>query len=245
MGNNDDPQSLHKYAYTHQDPVNGLDPSGHYTLAEMLVTIAIVAVLGASFGGAIFKATGGSALKGAILGAIAGTSLTFAYFQGRLVYAFVQALLQGAGQAAIDALYGYIVKEPPGYALWQSFFAGFSLGAAAAAFENASIPAPVLAGLLSFVADMIDGIGSKKPYDWSKILTNLLVTVVLSYFIPLAIENAVPDGPEAEKLVKVSRFIAQDPMTATEFLAGVLGTFVGSAIGLLYKEATNLNEIKR
>lgn len=29
-GNSDDPQSLHKYAYAHCDPVNGIDPSGLY-----------------------------------------------------------------------------------------------------------------------------------------------------------------------------------------------------------------------
>ncbi|MDR2438266.1 MAG: RHS repeat-associated core domain-containing protein, partial [Planctomycetaceae bacterium] len=28
FGNLNDPQSLHKYLYTHADPVNGIDPSG-------------------------------------------------------------------------------------------------------------------------------------------------------------------------------------------------------------------------
>ncbi|MCA9039981.1 MAG: RHS repeat-associated core domain-containing protein, partial [Planctomycetaceae bacterium] len=40
FGNLRDPQSLHKYLYTHADPVNGVDPSGLYSLSEILVTIA-------------------------------------------------------------------------------------------------------------------------------------------------------------------------------------------------------------
>lgn len=38
-GINKDPQSLHKYAYCHDDPVNAKDPSGLFSLTEMLVVI--------------------------------------------------------------------------------------------------------------------------------------------------------------------------------------------------------------
>ncbi|MCA9303182.1 MAG: hypothetical protein KC996_03575 [Phycisphaerales bacterium] len=41
FGNTDDPQSLHKYAYTHNDPVNGIDPSGMISQIQLLSTIAI------------------------------------------------------------------------------------------------------------------------------------------------------------------------------------------------------------
>jgi RHS repeat-associated protein len=40
-GNNFDPQSLHKYEYTHEDPVNGIDPSGRFTLIEMVLLVAV------------------------------------------------------------------------------------------------------------------------------------------------------------------------------------------------------------
>jgi hypothetical protein len=33
MGNNEDPQSLHKYLYGADDPVNNVDPSGHFFTA--------------------------------------------------------------------------------------------------------------------------------------------------------------------------------------------------------------------
>ncbi len=42
MGNNDDPQNLHKYAYGNLDPVNGSDPSGQWTTTELLVVTGII-----------------------------------------------------------------------------------------------------------------------------------------------------------------------------------------------------------
>jgi len=47
LGNNFDPQSLHKYAYCHCDPVNGTDPSGKHSLAEISIVSAIVGALAA------------------------------------------------------------------------------------------------------------------------------------------------------------------------------------------------------
>jgi RHS repeat-associated protein len=40
FGNVNDPQSLHKYLYTHADPVNGIDPNGLMTTASMSVAIS-------------------------------------------------------------------------------------------------------------------------------------------------------------------------------------------------------------
>jgi len=45
-GNNQDPQSLHKYLYTHGDPVNGIDPTGLATLTGAIAGITIGATLG-------------------------------------------------------------------------------------------------------------------------------------------------------------------------------------------------------
>ncbi len=44
-GSNQDPQSLHKYLYTHADPINGIDPSGLLQLAELGTVQAIQNVL--------------------------------------------------------------------------------------------------------------------------------------------------------------------------------------------------------
>jgi RHS repeat-associated protein len=50
-GNIEDPQSLHKYLYTHGDPVNGVDPSG-----ELLVALGILATLASFFNIALVSA---------------------------------------------------------------------------------------------------------------------------------------------------------------------------------------------
>ena len=39
FGNLDDPQSLHKYLYTHADPVNGIDPSGMMSIGGMVSSL--------------------------------------------------------------------------------------------------------------------------------------------------------------------------------------------------------------
>jgi len=44
-GSNSDPQSLHKYAYAHLNPVMGVDPSGEFTLVEIMVAVGVVALL--------------------------------------------------------------------------------------------------------------------------------------------------------------------------------------------------------
>jgi len=43
-GNNRDPQSLHKYLYAHNNPVNGIDPTGTFFIG-LLLTIAVFAII--------------------------------------------------------------------------------------------------------------------------------------------------------------------------------------------------------
>ena len=46
-GNNQHPQSLHKYAYVHSDPVNGIDPSGliNFNLTSVLTAVGVISIL--------------------------------------------------------------------------------------------------------------------------------------------------------------------------------------------------------
>lgn len=48
QGDDFDPQSLHKYIYTKCDPMNGVDPSGNFTLVELMFSIAILVALHAA-----------------------------------------------------------------------------------------------------------------------------------------------------------------------------------------------------
>ena len=59
-GSPQDPQSLHKYAYCTDDPVNYHDPSGHQDLAEVIVAVGIVGTLIGISMGALNAWRGGS-----------------------------------------------------------------------------------------------------------------------------------------------------------------------------------------
>jgi RHS repeat-associated protein/uncharacterized repeat protein (TIGR01451 family) len=41
-GDNQDPQSLHKYLYCHANPINGIDPSGEISFTEVLTVVQII-----------------------------------------------------------------------------------------------------------------------------------------------------------------------------------------------------------
>jgi RHS repeat-associated protein len=55
-GSQQDPQSLHKYIYGHNDPVNQIDPDGNRSLAETLTVTAIVAIVIGALAPAIIAA---------------------------------------------------------------------------------------------------------------------------------------------------------------------------------------------
>jgi len=48
-GNPFEPLTLHKYAYVHNNPINGRDPSGQFSLAEMETTIQVMGVIAQIF----------------------------------------------------------------------------------------------------------------------------------------------------------------------------------------------------
>jgi RHS repeat-associated protein len=75
FGNLNDPQSFHKYLYTHADPVNGIDPSGKMSVAAVCISIAIGTGIGGTVGNLRHGAEG--ALIGAIGGGLGGAAAPF------------------------------------------------------------------------------------------------------------------------------------------------------------------------
>ena len=95
FGNLSDPQSLHKYAYVHADPVNGIDPSGMMWGASMLSSLSIQMKIGMSVG-----ATVGGVMGGYIgYKRSAGDPLQTAGF-------ILGGVVLGAGYGALTAAYG-------------------------------------------------------------------------------------------------------------------------------------------
>jgi hypothetical protein len=77
-GNNQDPQSLHKYLYAHCNPINNIDPSGEqlgggtYNLSDILI---ISAIMGIMAGVLTYNYTG--SLKAALIVGVSAFVLTF------------------------------------------------------------------------------------------------------------------------------------------------------------------------
>ena len=105
-GNMRDPQSLHKYAYGHGDPINNVDPTGKFSLGSSLGSLAIgTSLRGIGIGAVIGGVTGeigyfastpanqwtifgalGATFRGAALGAFGSTLLGAGYFAGKGIY---------------------------------------------------------------------------------------------------------------------------------------------------------------
>lgn len=63
-----DPQSLNRYTYCRNNPLNYIDPSGHFWFLAAIIG----AIIGAAVGGVVAAATGGNLISGFIGGAIGG-----------------------------------------------------------------------------------------------------------------------------------------------------------------------------
>jgi RHS repeat-associated protein len=74
FGNLNDPQSLHKYLYTHADPVNGIDPNGLMSVGGMLGGLSIGNMMAAVKTAAVFAAKRFicGALSGMVIGGTVG-----------------------------------------------------------------------------------------------------------------------------------------------------------------------------
>jgi RHS repeat-associated protein len=94
-----DPQSLHKYAYGHGNPIGNTDPTGEYSLGGVSVSIGISGVLG----GTVSYARGGSFFEGFAYGAVGGAvgylafPLALAAFGGGTTFAGFYGALASTG----------------------------------------------------------------------------------------------------------------------------------------------------
>jgi RHS repeat-associated protein len=66
------PQTLNRYSYCGNNPVNHIDPSGHFWFVPFIIAAVKGAVIGATLGAATAAITGGNIGQGALFGAIGG-----------------------------------------------------------------------------------------------------------------------------------------------------------------------------
>ena len=79
-GNNQDPQSLHKYLYVHCNPINGADPTGMMSLSSTIITMGIMSSITSIYNFAVLGYTSysvgknGLDLSGIIINLFGGAS---------------------------------------------------------------------------------------------------------------------------------------------------------------------------
>jgi RHS repeat-associated protein len=98
FGNLNDPQSLHKYLYTHADPVNGIDPNGYFAT---LVSLAIGALNSLAL--RISDAKTHIAVGGESIFVLRGLErmqqlITFLVQRGQTILAYEQRIVGSTGQ---------------------------------------------------------------------------------------------------------------------------------------------------
>ncbi|MCR9202919.1 MAG: RHS repeat-associated core domain-containing protein, partial [Planctomycetaceae bacterium] len=102
FGNQSDPQSFHKYLYTHGDPISGIDPTGLYNTVSISTSMAmqgfVSSLSGGAIGAAIFNAAGRSAGYGFATGLFGGFGLFMAWKMKRLKPVLREAII-GTGLA--------------------------------------------------------------------------------------------------------------------------------------------------
>ena len=155
-GNLNDPQSLHKYAYCHQDPVNGIDPSGEYSLVEINIGISILSGLTAGIMNFSISMLSGKSFQQSLFGA-AKASL-FAMFGTFLALSIgLNPVITGMLQGLFTAILAELINmyENPGEP-----FRG-----------DRVLLAAVAGGVTGFVGASITPPSSLRSEDLSKIFT--------------------------------------------------------------------------
>ncbi|MEL6498013.1 MAG: transglutaminase domain-containing protein [Planctomycetota bacterium] len=150
FGNTDDPQSLHKYAYVHADPVNAWDPSG----LSFVSNIAAIAIISGILSGIVGGVAGGfkGAVYGFFIGAAAGIGL--AILVSVLSFATLAAMLIVVPSLAAQLTVATVMF------VWTSLITAYFIWKAGEAAKNARNERELLAAELSLfflVAGMVVG----------------------------------------------------------------------------------------
>jgi len=250
-GNTSDPQSLHKYTYCHNDPVNGLDPTGWFfgdgTLLGLLRNVTIMALLGALIGGAVGAACGG--IRGAILGAIAGSALGI----GLATRHFWGVVRAGLWQGVLSMLIEWTCSVMEDVEEWRSpltwheaadlFFSGFAYGAMSAAITWAgemdsakAIGAALLAAAQSAIVDLIDGLTKPEGLNIAELLANAIIAFGIAVITnPKILLSAPQSRYELNQVEKAAKVVTEHPEAAKAFLSWYTASILAWTGGMAVK----------
>ena len=182
-GDNYDPQSLHKYAYAHSDPINNVDPSGEMIIGVIAV-MAIQMTINTMVAGAILNwATGGMLYT--------GMHLTLSFLLESYVWyiavtnVFLSALL--------------VISNPTAWGMiLTSIFLNIITGGISGIFTNIISAINTVAKAAGFLNETFAGEGSAAEktvmvaWTLSLILATTVVSLVVATIIVGIIKYVVP-----------------------------------------------------
>ena len=180
-GSPQDPQTLHKYTYCHNNPVNNIDPTGEFSLPEILTVKSIAAVAIASVAPAIITAYETAKGGASILEILKNASITYfisfglglalvaaaPYIMAAIVTALslVPGVSAGTAAAAIAivfiglTMYGAYELWSSAYPLWLKI----SVTAILAVSVVVGLGRDGIKQLASKAKDIIKGVKGKPP----------------------------------------------------------------------------------
>ncbi len=127
-----DPQSFNRYSYCRNNPINYVDPTGHF------FWIIAGAIIGAIIGGAVAAATGGNIGQGFLIGAISGALFNIA--GGLPLQGFAHTIGHTIAGAVSGAISGVITGDDIGM---NAIIGGISAGASEWLGSNVNFLKPV------------------------------------------------------------------------------------------------------
>jgi RHS repeat-associated protein len=227
-GDVQDPLSLHKYLYTHADPIHYADPAGEWGAVATAATIGIASIVSTLSTGALFRVTGGSFFEGLTVGATASGALAYSYYTGRFIPTFLSGLLYGTTSVLIEATADRALsRESSDYELTRLFFKGFSSGATRAAFGSA-LTGPGIAALNSVIANT-GGILAGSGKGFKDVIKDALIQAFIASIISASVKA---DVAMKVRVPLVEKVLSTTPAREVEtFMSHVLGGVFAIAVG--------------
>ncbi len=226
-GNINDPQSLHKYLYTHGDPVNGIDPSGEFVGIAVLVGLGSLFSLGT---GAAFERLGGTFIEGLVVGAQISVAFTVAGVSkglGGILDTSFSALLQGSAALLAKIVANNVLGRPNDpAALGITALKGFAAGAISSAILYRVPNKAALAGVSSVLSDA--GGFFAGQLSLKEVVKNALIQAAISLIINGAVEaDFAADSSIAAKVLS-SNAVQKELDAISKIYGAVLGTVLTS-----------------
>ncbi len=235
LGQTDDPLSLHKYLYADANPINRIDPAGHFSVAEIEVAAGISASLGAISGGSM-AAAGGSlkqTIRATVLGAEAGLLIGLSIRSGRAPDVITAGFLAGIANFTISAIGDSLrdsqgkapIGGPPSKAKYlDAALTGFAIGVSQEFCAPGSIVgAAIVSAVLGGTGDLVTNALAGEQLDWKAAVRDTVTTAVVGMLLnPATVGLFAKGGATMELADEVAKYVSMYSATPLTVEIGLL-----------------------